>query len=110
MRFKPEGEYKVDLSLKDTQAQELIKIIKQYQIKAVNEAKEKSNNKTIKEHNPPYKKDEEGNVISEGVDSHVEEEHYYEGDEVADAPSDATYHYRLGIRYSELLAFIISAL
>ena len=32
VRFKPEGEYKVDLSLKDTQAQELIKIIKQYLI------------------------------------------------------------------------------
>ena len=27
VRFKPEGEYKVDLSLKDTQAQELIKVI-----------------------------------------------------------------------------------
>ena len=63
VRFKPEGEYKVDLSLKDTQAQELIKVIKQYQLKAVAEAKEKSNKKTIKEHAPPYKKDEEGNVI-----------------------------------------------
>ena len=49
VRFKPEGEYKVDLSLKDTQAQELIKVIKQYQLKAVAEAKEKSNKKTIKE-------------------------------------------------------------
>ena len=63
VRFKPEGEYKVDLSLKDTQAQELIKVIKQYQLKAVAEAKEKTNKKTIKEHAPPYKKDEEGNVI-----------------------------------------------
>ena len=45
VRFKPEGEYKVDLSLKDTQAQELIKVIKQYQLKAVAEAKEKTNKK-----------------------------------------------------------------
>ena len=56
----------------------------------------------------PEELDEEGNVISEGVDSHVEEEHYYEDE--TEAPSDATHHYRLGIRYSELLAFIISAL
>ena len=56
----------------------------------------------------PEELDEEGNVISEGEDSHVEEEHYYEDE--ADAPSDATHHYRLGVRYSELLAFIIAAL
>ena len=56
----------------------------------------------------PEELDEEGNVISEGEDSHVEEEHYYEDE--ADAPSDATHHYRMGVRYSELLAFIIAAL
>jgi len=56
----------------------------------------------------PEELDEEGNVISEGKDSHVEEEHYYEDE--ADAPSDATHHYRMGVRYSELLAFIIAAL
>ena len=35
VRFKPEGEYKVDLSLKDTQAQELIKIINLGEIEIV---------------------------------------------------------------------------
>ena len=32
VRFKPEGEYKVNLSLKDTQAQDLIKLVKKYQL------------------------------------------------------------------------------
>ena len=52
--------------------------------------------------------DDEGNVIVEGSPEHVETDHHYDNE--ADAPSDATYHYRLGIRYSELLAFIISAI
>ena len=52
--------------------------------------------------------DDEGNVIVEGSPEHVETDHHYDNE--ADAPSDATYYYRLGIRYSELLAFIISAI
>ena len=56
----------------------------------------------------PEELDEDGNVVVEGADEHVEENHTYDNED--DAPSDATYHYRLGIRYSELLAFIIAAI
>jgi len=56
----------------------------------------------------PDELDEDGNVIVEGAAEHTEENHTYNNE--ADAPSDATYHYRLGIRYSELLAFIIAAM
>ncbi len=52
--------------------------------------------------------DEEGNVITEAVEESTDPEHHY--DNQADAPDDAVYHYRMGIRYSELLAFIISAI
>ena len=52
--------------------------------------------------------DEEGNVITEAVEESTDPEHHY--DNQADAPADAVYHYRMGIRYSELLAFIISAI
>jgi hypothetical protein len=52
--------------------------------------------------------DDEGNVIVEGSPEHIETGHRYDNE--ADAPSDATYHYRLGIRYSELLAFIIASI
>ncbi len=52
--------------------------------------------------------DDEGNVIVEGSPEHVETGHHYDNE--ADAPSDATYHYRLGIRYTELLAFIIASI
>ena len=56
----------------------------------------------------PEEVDADGNVVVEGADEHVEENHTYYNED--DAPSDATYHYRLGIRYSELLAFIIAAI
>ena len=62
VRFKPEGEYKVNLSLKDTQAQDLIKLVKQFQHKAVKEAEEKTNKK-IKLAPLPHSSDDEGNVI-----------------------------------------------
>ena len=62
VRFKPEGEYKVNLSLKDTQAQDLIKLVKKYQLKAVKEAEEKTNKK-IKLAPLPHAADDEGNVI-----------------------------------------------
>ena len=52
--------------------------------------------------------DEDGNVITEAVEESTDPEHHY--DNQADAPADAVYHYRMGIRYSELLAFIISAI
>ena len=52
--------------------------------------------------------DEEGNVITEAVEEATDPEHHY--DNQADAPADAVYNYRMGIRYSELLAFIISAI
>ena len=52
--------------------------------------------------------DDEDNVVVEGAPEQTETDHQYDNE--ADAPSDATYHYRLGIRYSELLAFIIAAL
>lgn len=52
--------------------------------------------------------DDEGNVTVEGREESTDPEHHY--DNQADAPSDAVYHYRMGIRYSELLAFIISAI
>ena len=52
--------------------------------------------------------DDEGNVIVEGSPEHIETDHHYDNEE--DAPSDATYYYRLGIRYSELLAFIIASI
>ena len=62
VRFKPEGEYKVNLSLKDTQAQDLIKLVKQYQHKAVKLAEEKTTKK-IKLASLPHESDDEGNVI-----------------------------------------------
>ena len=62
VRFKAEGEYKVDLELNDVQANELLKTIKEFQAKAVSEAKDKTGKKQIKEASPPYKK-EDGKVI-----------------------------------------------
>ena len=41
VRFKPEGEYKVDLELGEAPANNLVKILKEYQVKAVAEAKSK---------------------------------------------------------------------
>ena len=52
--------------------------------------------------------DEDGNVTVEGREESTDPEHHY--DNQADAPADAVYHYSMGIRYSELLAFIISAI
>jgi len=52
--------------------------------------------------------DEDGNVITEGVEESVESNHQFKTEE--EAPSDAIYKYRLGVRYSELLAFIVAAL
>jgi|TARA_B100000959_G_scaffold278934_1_gene338217 hypothetical protein len=63
VRFKPEGEFKVDLELKDTQSKELVKLVKDYQLKAVSEAKDKTGKQKIKEASPPYKQDDEGNYI-----------------------------------------------
>jgi len=54
------------------------------------------------------KMDEDGNVIIEGAEEAVEANHQFKTEE--EAPSDAVYKYRLGIRYSELLAFIIAAI
>ncbi len=62
VRFKPEGEYKVNLSLKDNQAQDLIKLVKKYQTQAVKDAEEKTNKK-IKLAPLPHSSDDEGNVI-----------------------------------------------
>ena len=54
--------------------------------------------------------DEEGNVVTEAVEAkeaYIRTDHY---DTLEEAPEGATERTRLGVRYSELLAFIIGAL
>jgi len=62
VRFKAEGEYKVDLELGEAQSNELLKVLKQYQAKAVSDAKDKTGKKEIKTASLPYKK-EDGKYI-----------------------------------------------
>jgi len=51
--------------------------------------------------------DDEGNVVTEAVAEHTVVEHYESAEE---APEGATERTRLGVRYPELLAFIIAAI
>ena len=55
----------------------------------------------------PQEVDEEGNIIAEGRPAHTRTSVYETAEE---APESATERTRLGVRYSELLAFIIGAL
>lgn len=59
VRFKAEGEYKVDLELGEAQSNELLKILKQYQAKAVSDAKDKTGKDKIKQASLPYKKEDD---------------------------------------------------
>lgn len=63
VRFKPEGEYKVDLELGEAPANNLVKILKEYQVKAVSEAKDKTGKKEIKTAPLPYKKEDDKYVF-----------------------------------------------
>jgi hypothetical protein len=56
----------------------------------------------------PEQLDEDGSILVEGKDEWVESNYAYDNQD--DAPTDAVYHYRMGVRYSELLAFIIAAI
>ena len=59
VRFKPEGEFKVDLEIGEAPANQLLKILKEYQAKAVSNAKDKTGKKQIKEAPLPYKKEDD---------------------------------------------------
>ena len=63
VRFKPEGEYKVNLELGEAPANTLVKILKEYQAKAISEAKDKTGKKEIKQAPLPYTKDEDKYVF-----------------------------------------------
>ena len=63
VRFKPEGEYKVDLELGEAPANNLVKILKEYQVKAVSEAKDKTGKKEIKTAPLPYKQEDDKYVF-----------------------------------------------
>jgi hypothetical protein len=62
VRFKAEGEFKVDLELSDTDAESIISIINDTQEKAVKEAQDKTGKKNIKKASLPFKK-ENGKTI-----------------------------------------------
>ena len=59
VRFKPEGEFKVDLELGEAPANNLLKILKEYQAKAVSNAKDKTGKDKIKVASLPYKKEDD---------------------------------------------------
>ena len=59
VRFKAEGEYKVDLELNEVQANDILKLLKEYQHKAISEAKDKTGKSKIKEASLPYKKEDD---------------------------------------------------
>jgi len=59
VRFKAEGEYKVDLELNEVQANDILKLLKEYQHKAISEAKDKTGKKQIKEASLPYKQEDD---------------------------------------------------
>lgn len=62
VRYKPEGEFKVDLELSTDDAQETINIINRMLDKSVAEAQEKTGKKNIKKASLPFK-DEDGKTI-----------------------------------------------
>jgi len=59
VRFKPEGEFKVDLEIGEAPANALLKILKEYQAKAISKAKEVTGKEKIKEASLPYKKEDD---------------------------------------------------
>jgi len=59
VRFKPEGEFKVDLELGEAPANNLLKILKEYQAKAISNAKDKTGKDKIKVASLPYKKEDD---------------------------------------------------